>query len=258
MEHVANGKAAQGKAGHMDDELRKAYEYIRKTYRDLCDAEIAGRHEIGQVVSNIKNDPDKYGTRAVAVVATALGCDASILYDAAVVAATWSREEIKELTEQSDADGGQALTWSHLVELSRVEETAVRDSLVVRVRTENLSVRRLKRTMAGSRLESEEQVPGDDTQGANPIRALRHLKAQTETWVAQTAHREALIFKPLEADNALLGSPEVLGLLEKLRAVQVEAKRVQAAQLKKTDRYIALAKKLAAGSTEVAATGAQA
>jgi hypothetical protein len=130
----------------MNASLRARYQ----TLRELLDASggesIEVRHRIGRVVMQITNDTDEYGTRALALLASALSRDATSLYRYGHVASRWSEDEIARVVERRNRAGAR-ISWSHLVELSTVAGRKEREELLERTFAEALSVRDLVRVV---------------------------------------------------------------------------------------------------------------
>lgn len=131
----------------MNPSLRGRYETIRSILAASAE-DIVVRHRIGKVIAQIQNDPNKYGARAVTLVAAALGRDETSLYRCAHVATRWTSEDMARLAGRRNRRG-ELLSWSHLVRLSTVATKRVRDALLERVLAEALSVREIARLAAG-------------------------------------------------------------------------------------------------------------
>ncbi|HEX8794318.1 MAG TPA: hypothetical protein VF765_25415 [Polyangiaceae bacterium] len=95
----------------------------------------AKRYAIGAIVKELKSHPEKYGDDAVRTAGAAVGEDQAGLYRFARVAERWSAREVKTLLALP------GISWSHLVELSRVESPAVQKRLLSRIRREAVPMR---------------------------------------------------------------------------------------------------------------------
>jgi hypothetical protein len=126
----------------MTDELRQQYQELCKLWENRTGKELTDHHAIGQLVAAIDDDEGTYGKRAVAKLAQALGLNRATLYDYAAVARYWSTEEITKVRERKGFMG-RSLSWSHLVELSRVKKKSEREKLFVQALVEGLTVREL-------------------------------------------------------------------------------------------------------------------
>ena len=83
-----------------------------------------------------------YGAGGVPGLARECGLAEGTVYRFAQIAAAWSDEEFEELIVGRTAP---ALTWSHLLELSRVPSRAQRARLTKEARQRGLSTREIKR-----------------------------------------------------------------------------------------------------------------
>jgi hypothetical protein len=95
------------------------------------------RYATGEIISVVKQNPDRYGDGAVSLLAAAIGETTPRLYRFAKVAEAWSRAEVRQLL-------AQGVTWSHLVALVWHAEPKDRASWLVRIKREGLSVRDLE------------------------------------------------------------------------------------------------------------------
>lgn len=125
-------------------ELRARIEELgRLAARPASDAT---RYAMGAIVKELKRHPETYGDSAVSVAAAAVGEDAAGLYRFATVAERWSAREVKALL------AFEAVTWSHLVALARVESRPVRERFLRRVRREGLPLKKLVAALESERV----------------------------------------------------------------------------------------------------------
>lgn len=122
--------------------LRVVCDRLRELLSKVATDEVQTRHRVGQLLAALKRAPGKYGSNAVARLAVELGCDAATLYRHASVAERWSFESMQSLAAKKNAKG-MPLSWSHWVELARVDSDDERDMLLRRALAESLSVRKL-------------------------------------------------------------------------------------------------------------------
>lgn len=242
MTKVAELKALDHEAAVL--ELSEKHQRVYEDIRDLLDGQ---RHDkattwyaVGQKVVKVMADAE-YGKKAVAKIAKALGRDATGLYEAGRVARTWSRQQFERLIEKRDIVRGNRLSWSHLVELLRVDESRDRNLLINKVLDEGLSVRDLEREIDGPE-------PTDDREEGHVAKALRNFKAAQETMVVTAPRWNTSIFDVLHKQNDELGTPLMLGLLQDVRATQLQASQTCEDQLARLDRCITDAKELLSAS----------
>lgn len=217
-----------------NEEHQKAYEEIRS----LLDGDQRNTamvwYAVGCKVLYIM-DTAEYGESVVNKIAKHLGRNASLLYEAKCVADTWTQSQFEELLNQEHEDSGGRLSWSHFVEVQRVIDTELRDSLIEDVLSKKWSVRDLKQAIKGS--PPEEAT--DYSQPTNLARALRNFKAESETIVEKAARYEELIFEVLGThENEELGTPIILELLKDARETQLRVKQTCEEQLVKLDECI--------------------
>ena len=127
----------------MNASLLREYKQIRARMRSGATT-IEVRHAIGRIVAVVRADPERYGKRAVAALATALGRDEATLYRFAQVAARWTTEELAAWIARGRASG-HPLSWWHLVKASAIPRKRDREELLERSIDEGLSVRALGR-----------------------------------------------------------------------------------------------------------------
>jgi len=104
------------------------------------------RYAMGAIVKELKRDRETYGDSAVSVAAVAVGEDLPGLYRFASVAERWSAREVTKLLS------GKALSWSHLVALSRVESRPARERFLRRAQREGWTLRELTAALAAKGL----------------------------------------------------------------------------------------------------------
>jgi hypothetical protein len=96
------------------------------------------RYAIGAIIKELKSEPETFGESAVSAAASAVGEDQATLYRFASVAERWTASQVKVLLS------GNAISWSHLVALARIERSDVRERLLRRLRQKRLSLRELQ------------------------------------------------------------------------------------------------------------------
>jgi len=235
-----NDKTAKPKAHEheasvpeLSEEQRKAYEEIRGLLDGQEHETSVVWYEVGRIVMKTKAAP-KYGKKAVAKIAKALGREESTLYDAGRVAEKWAPQRFAELANKRGKVRGNRLFWSHFVELAKDMKPKRRDSFIEDILREGWSVRDLKLAIKGPKVE-------DAPKGGQPVnvaKALRTFKAESETMLTKAACRGTSLFDVLKAQDEKLGTPNILELLRDTREIQLQAKQICEAQLTKFDKFI--------------------
>jgi hypothetical protein len=165
----ANGLAA------MNPALRRQCGVIQQLLVKAAVDEIETRYKIGAIVRDVEDAEGTYGKRATEQLAAVLGCGAATLYRYAAVAKMWSEAELP------DAHGGR-LTWSHLVELTRIPKAW--QAWLDRTLEEGWSARNLAREIDA---DQAEPPPAEDTTRAALLEALKeaqHWNAQVKAFGA--------------------------------------------------------------------------
>jgi hypothetical protein len=127
---------------NMNHALRDKLALLRTLFATAAADNIKARYKIGVIIAEVRAAEDRYGSRAVATLAVALGRDEATLYRYGTVAATWSEAQVERLLDRSGVDG-QPLSWSHLIYVATAPSSR-REELVNQVLSEGLSVRALK------------------------------------------------------------------------------------------------------------------
>jgi hypothetical protein len=122
--------------------LREQYDSARRLLSSAASSDARARYRVGTIVAEIKKREDRYGTRAVTLLATALGRDETTLYRYATVAETWSESALADLLLKR-MPCGEPLSWSHLLELAAIASPEHRERLIQEALNEGLSVRAL-------------------------------------------------------------------------------------------------------------------
>jgi hypothetical protein len=161
--------------------LRAVCERIRALLFKATADEVKTRYCAGQLLLKLKRAPDTYGSNAVGQLAAELGCEAATLYRYALVPERWPLSEMKVLVARTTPKGCR-LSWSHWVELARVESSELRAKLLARVLREGLSVRELVHAVA-----AEERASKKASRAASLHDALVSLTAQVERLSAQVS-----------------------------------------------------------------------
>ena len=133
-----------GEGAALPGRLRGVCERIRSLLASATAADVDSRYRVGRLLLQVKRAPGSYGVAAVETLARELGRDAATLYRYALVPQRWSAREMKLLGARL-TPSGEPLSWSHLVELARVESEPLRGQLADLALRDGLSVRELAR-----------------------------------------------------------------------------------------------------------------
>ena len=133
-----------GEGAALPGRLRGVCERIRSLLATATAADVDTRYRVGRMLLQVKRAPGSYGAGAVETLARELGRDAATLYRYALVPELWSAREMKLLVARR-TPAGEPLSWSHLVELARVESDPLREQLTELALRDGLSVRELVR-----------------------------------------------------------------------------------------------------------------
>jgi hypothetical protein len=107
----------------MNRALREQCILIQRLLAEAATDEIDKRYKIGAIVRAVIETKDgKYGEHAVENLASAIGRDATTLYQYAAVAGMWTEPEMRVHSRRLDAHG-EPLSWSHWMELTRAKAT---------------------------------------------------------------------------------------------------------------------------------------
>jgi hypothetical protein len=125
-------QAAQEVAKEFEDKLRKASSGVTRI-----------QWEVGTRTAEVVADEAKYGNNAVQHIAAYLGYNLQAMYDMMQVANTFTLEDAVALTSTPQGNG-KFMTFSHLVTLSRLEDSKARTKLAKRAIAESYSVHDLE------------------------------------------------------------------------------------------------------------------
>lgn len=128
----------------MNPALRACYSQVSEFMTGVNQNNITARHKTGDAVADVLNsdDPEKYGKKAAATLATALDIPKQELYRCKVFAETYTAGQVGKLVKRKTT-AGRRITWSHLDALIRIPKAETRDALLERVFKEDLNTRAL-------------------------------------------------------------------------------------------------------------------
>jgi hypothetical protein len=132
--------------------LREKLAWITSTLADDWHRSIEIRYQIAVVIRDIfddvtENNGSVYGAKAVQAIKDTFGWDDGVIYRAINVANAFTPEKIEEIT-QMRLPGGNPLTYSHVVELSRVEDDGQREKFFKQTVKEGWTTRKLANVVA--------------------------------------------------------------------------------------------------------------
>lgn len=130
----------------MSPPLLAKYEELRALVFRANQNDAEARYDTGVIVNDVMSDERKYGAAAVSLLAGALGCKKSSLYNSGAVARAWPRSELTKILARKNARG-RPVTWCHLVTLSGLGDERSRRGWLERLFDEALSTRELRRQL---------------------------------------------------------------------------------------------------------------
>jgi hypothetical protein len=234
---MATSPPAHKKREAVKKSVKKMKSSLRDVYQKILDHLVLGdtqrvrsRYEIGRQITKVKRSPVKYGERAVIQLAAALGAKQSTLYHYADVADQWEPREFSRLCKKRDDVYGRPLSWSHLVEIAGVADSAVRNQLVEAVMSEGLTVRELrdrKAEILGHKASKTLMAPWHVTMHLGEVVEIsRVLLDKAKAW-------EKTVFAALEEVGANDNPEAVLSGLEQAETSQREMRDLCKQNLKK-------------------------
>ncbi len=145
----------------MSPHLLSKFEDIRSFLIDEAISIFKRRHTLGKMVLQITNDPSKYGKRAIEQLSQLLSMDPSMLYNAKLFAERYTEKQLVELVEARNKFG-DALTWSHVVQLIRIPDPNQRNKLQQKAIDECLTYQELLK-------EIQKRKGGKSSRGGRPL-----------------------------------------------------------------------------------------
>ena len=215
------GDGTEYGTGGMHPGLRRAYERIRDLFARATKDDARCRHEVGAIVSEIKQDSDKYGAQAVEQLARALGTNIHTLYRCASVAECWSRAQLEALHARVNVHG-QPLSWSHLVLISGVTSPKRRSELIDRALHDSLSVRELV-VLVEARPATEDRT--------SALAVLHRFVRTTERWSTAATEMQNELLAELEGISS--SGANAAHLIERAIAANEQLQTIMQRQLQR-------------------------
>ena len=203
--------------------LRTVYESIQGLLATASRNDAKARHQVGALIANVKQAPDKYGSHAVEQLARALSSNVHTLYRCAAVAECWSPTKLEALLARTTPQG-QPLSWSHLVLLAGVTSAKRRAELVDHALRDALSVRELAVLL--------DAPASKGSRGAGLVVLHRVVRA-TERWSAAVEALHGELLAELEGVSGSEGDPR--GLLDSRNRRRGEAPSADAGPARATE-----------------------
>ena len=139
-----------------------------------------GRYDVGVVVKQVQDDPDKYGKKPVKLLAIALGRDEDSLYNYAAVAAAWPDKRSFNALFSCKNIHGVPLSFSHLIELAKVEDDDRRKGLFQEALDRGYKVKDLRELVGQRRAGKKAKRPAAVELPKRLSRSLRKLTKGAE------------------------------------------------------------------------------
>jgi len=199
--------------GEMTPALRKVYDKISERLNSLARVDIVARHELGTEIVAACGDQKKYGEHVVENLAGALGLSTSQIYQWRDVAAAYSKDEIKALSERLTSQN-TPISFEHVKLLASVHDLAIRKKLTSAVFKECLSSRDLLaliHELLKDRAISHEvrwQIP------RSPAAALAKLSKLAGQLAEHQAGIDQVLFTKLSDEPGKYASDELVGQIE--------------------------------------------
>ena len=113
---------------------------------------VVGRHKLAVICQEVR-DGSQYGTGSVKKLADFLALNPSTVHDYANVATFWPDEQQFKNAVMCE---GKSLSWSHVMELTREQDSDRRQSLMAQALNDGWSVKRLKKERKASTVEEDD------------------------------------------------------------------------------------------------------
>jgi len=184
-------KAQAGVFQKMSKPLREVAARVRALAESLHQQDILQRYEIGVLVKSVTNNEQKYGERAVEMLAEYLGVQTAVLQVCRRFAKAYAKSDVEQSLLRV-GQGGQRITFSHFGVLASIEgptALAQRQELEDRILSEGLSVRELSQEMKallgprGNSAGRKVAVPKSVQSGlADMTRSTQKLLNRVDAW----------------------------------------------------------------------------
>jgi hypothetical protein len=150
---VMNPRSAESKEAlkQMNPELKKLFDKLSADVMTANKRDVLAQFEIGKLIAAAKHDTNKYGEKAVELLAASLGMSASKAYQLSSFYMVWCSDldTLKKLIDRRDA-AGAPLSMSQLYALNYLKSHVDRLKLIERCFKECLTVEDLRAITADS------------------------------------------------------------------------------------------------------------
>lgn len=232
------------KVNALPEKLQEYYHKITGIAKDLTEAEILARYDLGQTVIEMMADDEirQDHPDAVEELADLASVPRKLIYDCKNVAETWTRDEVQGLISQGE--GSRRLLWSHLTALKTVESAKRRDKLAQKVMKEGWSVSDLLAQIAAR----EETKKAKSKKSGRPLSrpkslgaGLRQVAAFTSKFVRSSSEVwSESVFQELESIEAKDVNDGLLDLFNETKdslesasgEIAKDLKRIQAIEVR--------------------------
>lgn len=173
---------------NMKGELRAEYRKVKAAMASASANTLHSRYKVGLIVLRVKNKPNKYGKSAVIQLEAALGIDAKSLYRLASVAEIFPKESFLNKILARKNPHGLPLTWSHLVEVSNIEDPKKRERAIDKALSMGMSARQLKGWIKGAHRAGDSKALKQDVPSGGIESKIRDLtvRAEEAAWDQET------------------------------------------------------------------------
>ncbi len=234
----------------MDPKLQAVAKTFEAVDQQLAKNDLVSRHRLGVKIREIIDNDNVYGAGAVEKLATYLGSyTASGLYNLRTVAEMFTEEQLTAAATRTNGAGGH-ITYTHILEISKIKSEGNRTKMLERAFKESLSAGQIASEVAT-------KYATRNSRGGGRKPAMPHSIGAAATQVHQTFQGLENRFDPwkeslIDASKEIKDEDATSELLEKLKSGrekidEVEGKmdgfkagfdsvikRVEAAVLKKT------------------------
>lgn len=217
----------------MNPNLKRRFAQVEKRVNDLQEENLRYYHELGQLIQEIKADPDRYGRNAVKLIERALCTQARTLRDAANFAREFDNAELEDLLRMRNEAAGFRLHFGHVRYLLIVPEKEQRRNYALRAVEALWDPKQLHEKIKRAYGAREPHGPGHKCPGtiAAQIRQIMEvsrvwLAKQTTVWNGQEAGTSNVFANIMDAPADVFSEDDLENIQkakEIMRAIAEEA-----------------------------------
>lgn len=178
-------------------EANEDFKALHTQIRELLAAEganiIRSRYRIGELLEDMLNEENKYGSKCVQRMEIALGYEKDIIYQSLRFRKRYDPEEVDRLLT-ARTKVGDPVMWTHVVHLSTVEDSEERNKLQQTILDNNLTPAQLLAYM-------QKKQGGKKSHGGRPLarpKSLRGFVDQQFAVLDQLLNRKAKVWAGVE------------------------------------------------------------